>query len=213
MFTYLQLVEEDSTSLMNVSGMMRMFGFHDIQYDYDEVGYVVGIADHKQQVQNLVDALPDQIEYDIAIMTKENGATNTDRTFSSDADDFYGSFDEIDLDTLPDHDGITYQVIVYLYNTEGEEGEEGQMDESIQQLDELDRKKMFHARSQMTIKMKCRKGFKWNGESCEFIQDRAAMRMRIRQSVRTKRAEGAGYARKVKRARIRAMKRRHAAGL
>lgn len=74
-----------------------------------------------------------------------------------------------------------------------------------------------NARGEKRRRVKCKPGFKLNSEGTSCVPvtggEKASKRRAIRKSVRTKRAMGKGFAIRVRRKKLRAMKKRKAYGL
>lgn len=86
--------------------------------------------------------------------------------------------------------------------------------------DQIDEAKIItkvNSRGEKRRRVKCKPGFRLNSEgtSCVPItgSEKASKRRAIRKSVRTKRAMGKGFAIRVRRKKLRAMKKRKAYGL
>ena len=83
------------------------------------------------------------------------------------------------------------------------------------QLDEIKRIVKVNNRGKRRIKMKCKKGYKFDGRKCIKISGKELVNKRraIRKSVRTKRSKGSGYKKRIVRLSKRAIRKRRSMGL
>lgn len=83
------------------------------------------------------------------------------------------------------------------------------------ELVEVIRKIRINSKGKRIIKYKCQKGYKWNGKSCQPIggTERNRRRMAIKKAVRTKKAKGGSYYKRIARKRNKARRFRKAQGL
>ena len=197
MLTFSELREDLEQDIVDI---LKGLGTRELEIDYEE-GYVSGEFDTKEQVQKAVDAIPDNVDYEIEVSIDVGGADDEKIETSDD-------IDEIDFDSLDD-DIHTYEIYVYLDNASYDE-----MDEETD-LNERKRVIKVTSKGKRRIKIKCNKGFKYDGRKCVKIGGTEAIKKRkaIKKSVRTKKAKGAGYARKSSRLRKKAMKKRKSMGL
>lgn len=84
-----------------------------------------------------------------------------------------------------------------------------------EELEERKRIVKVNAKGMRRIKIKCKKGYKYTGNKCVKItgSELTTKRKAIKRSVRTKKAKGSGFQRKVQRLRGRAMRKRKSMGL
>ncbi len=72
-----------------------------------------------------------------------------------------------------------------------------------------------NSKGQKTRKVKCRKGFKVSGDSCVPVSgsEKVAKKKAIKKAVRSKKAKGAGFAKRTSKKRNKALKKRKAMGV
>lgn len=149
---------------------------------------------HKRSAADFADYLEehkDVVGYEIQILFKDVVAG-------------YDEDGEYDLDTITDDKNFTYGFYIYLnpeivqyqpYEMDVEDGET--IEDANGMVNEVVRKIKINFRGKKRVKMKCARGFKWNGEkrTCEKIggSDLAKMRKSLRRAVLTKRSKGASY--------------------
>lgn len=189
--TFSKLLEELEKDIL---ALLKDLGAKDVNVE-DE--YVVANLDRSEQVTKALSDLPDDIDFEIVVYDKDG----------EEVDGLDDIDDEEDADAvLTDLDDTkhTYQIIVYLYNTESEE-----------QMDEVKRKIRINSKGSRRIKMKCNQGYKWTGTKCQKISGTELINKRkaIRKAVRTKRAKGTGATRRANILRKRAMQKRKSFGL
>lgn len=87
-------------------------------------------------------------------------------------------------------------------------------DQDITQIEEAKRVIRVTSKGERTRRLKCRRGFKREGDRCVPLSgsEKATKRVAIRKAVRTKRADVAGK-RRATRKRLKAMRKRKAYGL
>lgn len=207
MITFAQLRENLEEDIVDI---LKSIGVSSLEIDYDE-GYISGEFETKAQVQAAVDRIPDNVDYDIEVMIDVGDGETVDVDS--------GEEDEIDFSELDDSIH-SYEIYVYLDNAEIEDEmddeyyDEDEMDENTS-LDERKRIIKVNAKGKRRIKIKCNKGFKFDGKKCVKIGGTEAIKKRkaIRKAVRTKKAKGAGAVRKANRLRKRARLKRKSMGL
>lgn len=114
-------------------------------------------------------------------------------------------FEHLNIKSLPDHLIDLTLVISLCDHDEGD----------IETLNEVKRRIKVNAKGKRTIKMQCKKGYKWNGTSCTVITGREKQEKRIstRKAVKTKKQKGTGFNRRMTKKRNKALRRRKGMGL
>jgi hypothetical protein len=167
----------------------------DMGLDYKfEDDYLIINDISRENVENVIDNLPYDIDYDVFAHTSSP---------DSDDDVYLGDEGE-DLLDLYSVEATEFTVIIYLYNTD-----------IYDNIYEVKRVVKVNSKGKRRIKMKCRKGFKWTGGKCHKISgsEMTTKRRAIKKAVRTKKAKGSGFNRIMTRKRNKAMKKRKGLGL
>jgi len=144
---------------------------------------------NKQDVELVKFSLPKDVDFEVYINSDEDTDEDTD--------------EPLDFDESTEND--TFFIIIFLYNT-------AIVDKN---LTEAKRVIKVNAKGARRIKMQCRKGYKWNGTTCQKIsgQELTRKKLAIRKAIRTKKSKGSGFKRLIARKRNKAMKKRKSQGL
>lgn len=200
-FTNGTIVENDVLSL-DVLGIIKTFnGSAPVEIEAD---HVITTVPTMKQVDQIVAALPEDLDYEVLVQSVDGDFDDSVISVASDGGD-----EQEDLEYDIEHDAVEglqveFQLIIYTYNTSVEET-----------LDEVKRRIKINAKGKRRIKMQCKKGFKFDGKKCVKISgsELVTKRRAIRKSVRTKRAKGSGFQKRVARLRNRAIKKRKGMGV
>lgn len=207
MKTFKQFIE---SMVVDITDLVQYFGGV-ITDDDDE--YIVVEFDSKDALKRAVDQLPEDLDFEINLL----GDDVTD-SFEDEGDEDECCEDEPEEVDFADLEDGTYELIIYLDNTDANYMEDGdddeEMDESAQ-IDERVRKIKVNYRGKRRIKIKCKKGFFFDGDRCVKISgtDMIVKRKAIRKALRTKKRQGPGRLRKTIRLRKIAMRKRKAQGV
>lgn len=195
---------EDKDLALNILGIIKTYnGSAPVDIEDD---YVSTTVPSKEQLDNILNALPADVEYDVLVTSLDSDFDETKIVQVSDGGDEQEDEEyEIDEDDLDGYTSV-FDLIIYTYNME---------DISEDQLDEIKRVIKVNSRGKRRIKMKCKKGYKFDGRKCVKISGKELVNKRrgIRKAVRTKRSKGSGYAKRSARLRKKAVKKRRNMGL
>ena len=200
-FTSGTIVENDVLSL-DVMGIIKTYnGSAPVEIEADHVSTMVPTM---RQVDQIVEALPGDLDYEVLVQSIDADFDDSKIAVSSDGGDEQDDLEyDIDYSDVPEA-GVQFELIIYTYNTSVEES-----------LDEIKRRIKINSKGKRRIKMQCKKGFKFDGKKCVKISgsELVTKRRAIRKSVRTKRAKGSGFQKRVARLRNRAIKKRKGMGV
>ncbi len=122
MKTFKTYIEESYCA--DLIGLLKTFGAGDMDISDS---YISTMLRHKQQVFDIVDRLPPEVDYDVYVYSIENGTAERelenpeglDKTGLGDPDEDEYTVDEIGREDLTDqfHD---YNLVIYLYNADAE---------------------------------------------------------------------------------------------
>lgn len=156
-----------------------------------EDGYIIVNTQDSLEYEAIMRALPGDVEFDVYV--SQHGILGVE----------YEDDDAIDWSHIDDPNR-TLHILIYTDNMSDDE-----------ELDEVARKIKVNSKGARRIKMKCKKGFRFDGKKCVPIMgsEKTNRRRAIRKAVRTKKALGSGYQKRVVRLRKRAMTKRQAMGL
>ena len=193
---------EASVLEMDILGVIKTYnGSAPVVVEDD---YVSTTVPTKVQLDRIIDALPLGVDYEILVHSLEHDFADAKISVVSDAGDDQ-EVTEYDIDELDvDDSQVVYELLVYTYNTKSEED-----------ISEIKRIIKINAKGKRRIKMQCKKGFKFDGTKCVKISGGELVNKRkaIRRSIRTKKAKGSGFQKRVARLRNRATKKRKGMGL
>lgn len=195
----LSTVLEDKDLALNIVGIIKTYnGSAPVDIEDD---FVATTVPSREQLNNILAELPPEVDYDVMVT---NISDDFDDSKISSAPDDEDEF-EIDEDDVDEYTTV-FDLIIYTYNME---------DMSDDQLDEIKRIVKVNSRGKRRIKMKCKKGYKFDGRKCIKISGKELVNKRraIRKSVRTKRSKGSGYTKRIVRLRKKAIKKRRSMGL
>lgn len=208
-----EISREESDALMNLRQAAKHLGSDDEGHYQD--GQLTLTFTNKQSVQDYCAHLEecDAVDsYDIEIFSAVDNLGNPD--------------EPVDLDSFEDTDETNFMVFVYLnpdivsYSPEYVEVDEEGLDSLNDEngvISEVTRKIKINFRGKRRVKMQCRPGFKWDPSNrvCKKIggAELATKRKALRQAVRTKKAQGSAFKRRVERKTKRANKFRKSFGL
>lgn len=198
MIAFIELREKLELELKNdIIDILNSVGISELEINCNS-GYISGTFDTKAKVQAAVDLIPDDIDYEIDVISNPDDD-------SKDGDELFDTIDEIDFDALDDSIHV-YEIYVYIDNTDAIDGGVYEGRKRIIKI---------NFKGHRRIKIKCAKGFKYDGKRCVKIggTEKLMKRKAIKKAVRTKRAKGAGAQRKTTRLRLKAMKKRKSMGL
>lgn len=196
------LIEGEVLSL-DILGVIKTFnGSAPVEIESE---YVSTMVPTMGQVEMILDHLPyDDMDYEILVHSIGRDFDDTVITTASDGGDEQED-DDYDIDESDvDESKVQYELIIYTYNTSVEET-----------IEEVKRRIKVNAKGKRRIKMQCKKGFKFDGKKCVKIagSDLVTKRKAIRKAVRTKRAKGSGFQKRIARLRNRAIKKRNSMGI
>lgn len=195
----LSTVLEDKDLALNIVGIIKTYnGSAPVDIEDD---FVATTVPSREQLNNILAELPPEVDYDVMVTNLSDDFDDSKLSAVPDDEDEY----EIDEDDVDEYTSV-FDLIIYTYNME---------DMSDDQLDEIKRIVKVNSRGKRRIKMKCKKGYKFDGRKCIKISGKELVNKRraIRKSVRTKRSKGSGYAKRSVRLRKKAIKKRHNMGL
>lgn len=195
----LSTVLEDKDLALNIVGIIKTYnGSAPVDIEDD---FVATTVPSREQLNNILAELPPEVDYDVMVTNLSDDFDDSKISAVPDDEDEY----EIDEDDVDEYTSV-FDLIIYTYNME---------DMSDDQLDEIKRIVKVNSRGKRRIKMKCKKGYKFDGRKCIKISGKELVNKRraIRKSVRTKRSKGSGYAKRSVRLRKKAIKNRHNMGL
>lgn len=208
------IVEGIETDLM---GLLKSFGAGEVTISGDVLSTRLR---KKQQVFDIIAQLPASVDYEVIVYEIDNDTAEREEEEYEDEDgnDAEMPIAEIGMEDLTDqfHE---YELMVYLYNMDTTEIGEGEnVEDSIEEATELTERRRtikINAKGKRRIKIKCKKGYKWTGSKCVKISgaEKTKKRRSIRKAVRTKKAKGKGYQKRIQRLRKRALKKRSGMGL
>lgn len=203
MKTFYQLTEALEADIM---GLMKTFGAGDVEVTSQ---YVSAMLRKKQQILDIVDIMPPNMDFEVFVYEVSNVSGDKKVRVDMKPD----SIDDIDFDGLSD-DTHEYQLIIYLYNTSVYTEHNDIFDTDLA-LSEAKRVTKVDARGQRTIKLKCKKGFKFAGGKCVQVtgSELVTKKLAIRKAVKTKKSKGAGFTNRVQRLRKRALRKRKGMGI
>ena len=184
MQSFKEFLLEDSLDIeVDITDMLDNL---EVEYKVEKDHITIEI-DEKEIVEKIISKVHDEVDFDVYAHGKKIDDGNID------VDDD----DEVDIDEVDEGD---FTLVIYLYNT----------DDDPEQLDEVRRIVKVNAKGKRRIKMKCKKGFRWTGSKCKKIagKEMVTKKRAIRKMVRTRKAKGAGYQRRINVLRKRAMKKR-----
>lgn len=192
---------EDADLALDVMGIIRTFSASD---DISiESEYVHATIPTKKQLDNILDTLPEYVEYEVLVTSLDRDFDNAHIIVDSDGGDEQED-EEYEIDDIDSNSNVMFELIVYTYN----------MDTS-EDLSEVKRTIKVNSRGKRRIKMKCKKGWKFDGRKCIKISGKELVTKKraIRKAVRTKRAKGSGYKKRIVRLANRARRKRKGMGL
>lgn len=195
----LSTVLEDKDLALNIVGIIKTYnGSAPVDIEDD---YVATTVPSREQLNNILAELPPEVDYDVMVTNLSDDFDDSKISAVPDDEDEF----EIDEDDVDEYTTV-FDLIIYTYNME---------DMSDDQLDEIKRIVKVNSRGKRRIKMKCKKGYKFDGRKCIKISGKELVNKRraIRKSVRTKRSKGSGYTKRSVRLRKKAIKKRHSMGL
>jgi len=196
------IVEGEVLSL-DVLGVIKTYnGSAPVEIESDHVTTMVPTM---KQVDMIIDHLPYELDYEVMVHSIERDFDDSVIHTSSDAGDEQEDFEyDIDESDIDNESKVQYQLIIYTYNTSTEET-----------IEEIKRRIKINSKGKRRIKMQCKKGFKFDGTKCVKISGGELVNKRkaIRRAVRTKRAKGSGFQKRIARLRNRAMKKRRGMGI
>jgi len=197
------ITEGDDVSL-DILGIIKTYS-GSAQVDIED-DYIVTDVPTMRQVDQIIAALPDDIDYEVLVhsINDDFDSSVISTCDDDDSDDDYDTDDDhdIDLDNIPDNS--TFHLIIYTYNTSDDDD-----------LTEVKRRIKINSKGKRRVKMQCKKGFKYDGKKCVKISGKELVNKRraVRKSVRTKKSKGSGYQKRIARLRNRATKKRKGMGL
>ena len=195
----LSTVLEDKDLALNIVGIIKTYnGSAPVDIEDD---FVATTVPSREQLNNILAELPPEVDYDVMVTNLSDDFDDSKISAAPDDEDEF----EIDEDDVDEYTSV-FDLIIYTYNME---------DMSDDQLDEIKRIVKVNSRGKRRIKMKCKKGYKFDGRKCIKISGKELVNKRraIRKSVRTKRSKGSGYTKRIVRLRKKAIKKRHSMGL
>lgn len=208
MKTFKQFIE---SMVVDITDLVQYFGGKITDDDDD---YIVVEFDNKDALKRAIDQLPEDLDFEINLLGNDVSDSFED---DGEEDECCEDEDPEEIDFSELEDGA-YELVIYLDNTDANYMEDGdddeEMDESAQ-IDERVRKIKVNYRGKRRIKIKCKKGFVFDGKRCVKISgtDMIVKRKAIRKAIRTKKRQGPGRLRKTIRLRKRAMMKRKSMGL
>jgi len=195
---------EDNDLALNIMGIIKTYnGSSPVEIGDD---YVSTTVHSKEQLDNILAELPIEVDYDVMVTNLKAEFDDAKiRVVSDGGDEQEDDEYEIDEDDVDDY-ATVFDLIIYTYNME---------DIGEDQLDEIKRIVKVNSRGKRRIKMKCKKGYKFDGRKCVKISGKELVNKRraIRKSVRTKRSKGSGYKKRIVRLTKRAVRKRRSMGL
>lgn len=195
---------EDKDLALNIMGIIKTYnGSAPVDIGDD---YVATTVPSKEQLDNILAELPIDVDYDVMVTNLKADFDDAKiRVVSDGGDEQEDEEYEIDEDDVDDY-ATVFDLIIYTYNME---------DMTEDQLDEIKRVVKVNNRGKRRIKMKCKKGYKFDGRKCVKISGKELVNKRraIRKSVRTKRSKGSGYKKRIVRLSKRAIRKRRSMGL
>lgn len=195
---------EDKDLALNILGIIKTYnGSAPVEVGDD---YVSTTVPSKEQLDHILAELPIEVDYDVMVTNLKADFDDAKIKVVSDGGDEQEDEEyEIDEDDVDDY-ATVFDLIIYTYNMED-------IDED--QLDEIKRIVKVNNRGKRRIKMKCKKGYKFDGRKCIKISGKELVNKRraIRKSVRTKRSKGSGYKKRIVRLSKRAIRKRRSMGL
>jgi len=195
---------EDKDLALNILGIIKTYnGSAPVEIGDD---YVSTTVPSKEQLDNILAELPIEVDYDVMVTNLKADFDDAKiRVVSDGGDEQEDEEYEIDEDDVDDY-ATVFDLIIYTYNMEDIEED---------QLDEIKRIVKVNNRGKRRIKMKCKKGYKFDGRKCVKISGKELVNKRraIRKSVRTKRSKGSGYKKRIVRLTKRAVRKRRSMGL
>lgn len=195
---------EDKDLALNILGIIKTYnGSAPVEIGDD---YVSTTVPSKEQLDNILAELPIEVDYDVMVTNLKADFDDAKiRVVSDGGDEQEDEEYEIDEDDVDDY-ATVFDLIIYTYNMEDIEED---------QLDEIKRIVKVNNRGKRRIKMKCKKGYKFDGRKCVKISGKELVNKRraIRKSVRTKRSKGSGYKKRIVRLSKRAIRKRRSMGL
>lgn len=195
---------EDKDLALNILGIIKTYnGSAPVEIGDD---YIFTTVPSKEQLDNILAELPIEVDYDVMVTNLKADFDDAKIRVASDGGDEQEDEEyEIDEDDVDDNVTI-FDLIIYTYNMEDIEED---------QLDEIKRIVKVNSRGKRRIKMKCKKGYKFDGRKCVKISGKELVNKRraIRKSIRTKRSKGSGYKKRIVRLTKRAVRKRRSMGL
>lgn len=195
---------EDKDLALNILGIIKTYnGSAPVEIGDD---YIFTTVPSKEQLDNILADLPIEVDYDVMVTNLKADFDDAKiRVVSDGGDEQEDEEYEIDEDDVDDYATI-FDLIIYTYNMEDIEED---------QLDEIKRTVKVNSRGKRRIKMKCKKGYKFDGRKCVKISGKELVNKRraIRKSIRTKRSKGSGYKKRIVRLTKRAVRKRRSMGL
>jgi len=198
------VIIKDNDLALDVLGVIKTYsGSAPVEVETD---YVSTVVPTMGQVDKIIDNLPIDLDFDVMVHSDTGDFPAHIVTTSDGGDEQEDTEYDMDNTNVP-KTGVSFELIIYTYNTS-----EDVIDEP---LDEVKRRIKINARGQRRIKMQCKKGFKFDGKKCVKISGGELVNKRraIRKSLRTKKAKGSGFQRRVARLRNRANKKRKGMGV
>ncbi len=196
-------ITENEVLELDVLGVIKTYnGSAPVEIEADHVTTMVPTM---KQVDQIVDALPDDLDYDVLVHSVDKDFSDTSITVASDGGDEQEDTEyEIEAEKIASEDNVQYQLVIYTYNASVAET-----------LDEIKRRIKVNSKGKRRIKMQCKKGFKFDGTKCVKISGSELVNKRraIRKAVRTKRSKGSGFQKRVARLRNRAIRKRRGMGV
>lgn len=195
---------EASARELDIMGIIKTFnGSAPVEIENDHIATTVPSS---EQLDRILDALPEDVDVDVVVRDMRDSDFDGVplSPYGDDGEEY--EVREEDLDDM----FMVYDLIIYTYNTDVEVA----LEDEGGSLEEVKRVVKINNKGKRRIKMQCKKGFKFDGRKCVKISGKELVNKRraIRKSVRTKRAKGSGYTKRVVRLRQRANRKRKGMG-
>lgn len=214
------LTEEEITSPAEIDALDQIketaasYGGVDIHYEEGLFAVTIPSKINAEHFATFLDSHDAVDTYEIHVVSDDPVTDDTSDDEES----------EIDFDDIEDDEDNAYEFEVYLnpdivsFNSEEIEVDPNEViNQENGKLFEVKRIIKINFRGKRRIKMQCNPGFKWDSKArvCRKItgSELAKKRIALRHAVRTKRAKGAGYRRKILRKTRKAMRFRKSFGL
>ena len=190
----------EATSLeLDIVGVLKSHsGSSPVNVEDDHISTMVPT---KEQLDRIASDLPTSVDYDVLVHSSNDFANGALTVIESDLqDEVEYEINEVDVN----NNTSMFEIVIYTYNTSSEES-----------LDEAKRVIKVNAKGKRRVKLQCKKGFKYTGNSCKKISGKELVNRRsgIRKSVRTKKSLGGGFTKRVARLANRAKQKRKSMGL